>query len=164
MDGKVDDENVFYPSLFSRARLYDFVFSVDIAIASSVSGSSKTSCGIMMNGQNENYSGTELIDVDMLAFYFTRLGKYRLDSRQSAQWASSAILTDTSGAILQSVPSNRLTAIMVDKKLTVFINGVQIFSSAQDYTGGMIGYFMIKGVKGSDEHCTFSNMRVWRLN
>jgi hypothetical protein len=164
MTGKVTDANIFYPELFSRGRLYDFVFSTDIAVASSTAGVEKTYCGFFMNGQNEDYNGVNLLDIDMLVFYYTRLGKYRLDARKGGEWGTTPILADHTGAVLETSPSNRLTAIMVNKKLSVYVNAVKVFSADQDYTGGMIGFFMIKGATGSNERCTFSNTRVWRLN
>lgn len=167
LTGRTDQENIFYVSRFSRARFYDFAFSVDVAISSSDKSLEKTACGILYNGSKEIYdTKPALADMDMMVVYFYRNGFYGLSVRSNQNWRTPAVTSGISTAVTATnTENNRLTVVVVNNQVTAFINGVQVLQQVEKtYDGGFLGYFMLRGVAGDTEKCQFSNINVWRIN
>lgn len=167
MTGNEEEENVFVLEPFSRARFYDFFLSADVTIVTTESARASTSCGIYLAATNELYDTRQLLDADMGVFRFLRTQGYRLITRQNEAWAETAIESGTNTAIKGENGSvNRVSAVMVEGVLTIYVNGVLIVQSDDPLfaQGGSLGYFMIRGVKGAGQLCSFDNVQLWRLN
>ncbi len=167
MTGNEEEENVFVLEPFSRARFYDFFFSADVTIVTTEDARTSTSCGIYMAATNEIYGMRQLLDADMGVFRFLRTQGYRLITRQNEAWAGTAIESGTNAAIQGENGSvNRISAVMVGGLLTVYVNGVLVAQNSDPLfvQGGSLGYFMIRGVKGAGQLCSFDNVQLWRLN
>ncbi|MCE7946823.1 MAG: serine/threonine protein kinase [Chloroflexi bacterium CFX4] len=167
MTGNEEEENVFVIEPFSRARFYDFFFSADVIIVTTENARNLTSCGIYVAATNEMYGVSQLRDADLSAFHFYRTRDYFLEKRQNRDWetpplarGSNAVIRESNGAI------NRLSMVMVEGRLTIYVNGVLIAQNddPQFAEGGGLGYFMIRGAKGSSQLCSFDNVQLWRLN
>ncbi|MCS6872651.1 MAG: serine/threonine protein kinase, partial [Anaerolineae bacterium] len=167
MSGSTEQENVFYIEPFSRARFYDFVLSVDVSLAAPESAIIRTACGIYVTAVRELYEQQTLIDADMVVFYYLRTQYYYLHPRANETWSNTLLAQGTSAAIRAGNGSpNRLTLVMADGVLTVYVNGVLV-AQADDprfVNGGSIGYFMVRGGKGPGHSCSFQNVQLWRLN
>ncbi len=168
MTGNEEEENVFVLEPFSRARFYDFFFSADVTIVTTEDARTSTSCGIYVAATNEIYGARQLLDADMGVFRFLRTQGYRLITRQNETWAGTAIESGTNAAIKGELNGsvNRISAVMVEGLLTIYVNGVLIVQSDDPLfaAGGSLGYFMIRGVKGAGQLCSFDNVQLWRLN
>jgi len=165
--GNVDKENIFYLEPFSRARFYDFLLSVDVSLSAPEDAIDKTSCGVFMAATNEEYSRQNLLDADMAIFRYLRTRNYRLTTRVNATWAGTALASGSNPAIRAgNGERNRLTLVMVEGTLSVYINGVLVAQASDPIfeRGGSIGYFMIRGTKGSGHSCNFQSVQLWRLN
>lgn len=167
MRGDLDDENVFYLEPFSRARFYDFFLSVDVSLGAPEEAIDKTFCGLYFAATNEQRSENSLIDADLVAFYYSRAQEYFLTARANAAWAIPSLARGTS-TVIRPVDGarNRLTLVLVDGRLSLYINGVLVVQAeeASFVRGGSIGYFMIRGTKGFGHACNFQNVQLWRLN
>ncbi|MFQ3535579.1 MAG: serine/threonine-protein kinase [Aggregatilineales bacterium] len=167
MRGNVDDENVFYLEPFSRARFYDFLLSVDISLGAPEEAIDKTFCGLYFAAINEQRNENSLIDADLVAFYYSRAQEYYLTARAKETWANPSLARGTS-TVIRSVDGarNRLTLVLVDGRLSMYINGVLVVQAeeASFVRGGSIGYFMIRGSRGFGHACNFQNVQLWRLN
>ncbi|PJF31825.1 MAG: hypothetical protein CUN51_02460 [Candidatus Thermofonsia Clade 1 bacterium] len=165
--GNIDEENVFYLQPFSRARFYDFFLSVNVSLTSPEEAVDKTSCGIYFAATNEQYGRQDLLDADLGVFRYLRTQRYYVELRTDETWADIPLASAVNAAIRPiDGATNRLTLVMVDGVLTVYVNGVLV-AQADDprfAQGGSIGYFMTRGTKGFGHGCNFSNLQLWRLN
>ncbi|PJF36570.1 MAG: hypothetical protein CUN49_04735 [Candidatus Thermofonsia Clade 1 bacterium] len=167
MRGNPDEEDVFYLQPFSRAFFYDFLLSVDVSLGAPEEARDKTWCGIYFAATNEQYGRTDLLDADMGIFYYRQAQDYRLMTRVKETWAETALARGLSRAIRTADGArNRLTLVMVDGLLSVYINGALVAQAKEPRfaRGGSIGYFMIRGSKGLGHSCNFQSVQLWRLN
>lgn len=171
LTGSTTAEKTFYFDLLSRALFYDFALSVDVAVNSSTESTGATSCGMLLNGANDVVLENETIDtIDFLVYHLYRSGTYRLDARANNTWSSRAIMSESSSEVSRLDGGiNRVTLVVVGTNAKFFINGNLVSEKTLNegdavYNGGYLGYFMIRGVQGSGEKCTFSNLSLWRLS
>lgn len=166
MTGNTSKENVFVLEHFTLARYYNFALSIDVKVNSSADTINKTSCGVWIDGQNPVYPEKVLDDADFTVFHLYRTRDYFLERRGEGKWAENALNNGRTTAINDDVAEpNRVTLVVIDGKLTAFINGVKVIDGeAITYNGGLIGYFMIRGATGDGERCEFENFSLYRVN
>ena len=166
MTGNTSKENVFVLEHFTLARYYNFALSIDVKVNSTADAINKTSCGVWIDGQNPVYPNDILDDADFTVFHLYRTQDYFLERRQDAKWFEKALSSGRTTAINNGVAEpNRVTLVVIDGKITAFINGVKVIDGESiPYNGGLIGYFMIRGAIGDGERCEFENFTLYRVN
>jgi serine/threonine-protein kinase len=166
MTGNTSKENVFVLEHFTLARYYNFALSIDVKVSSTADAINKTSCGVWIDGQNPVYPNDILDDADFTVFHLYRTRDYFLERRQDNKWFEKALNSGRTTAINNGVAEpNRVTLVMIDDKITAFINGVKVIDGESiPYNGGFIGYFMIRGAIGDGERCEFENFTLYRVN
>jgi serine/threonine protein kinase len=168
LTGRTDESNVFYAQLINTATYYDFVLSLDVSIKSSADAQGKTRCGIAFDGQDQRVTNDALIDQEMLVFSFTRTGLFAIFEREIGSWGTDPISsTALNVGNLSNDTANRLTLVVRGKKVQIFFRNRLIVERENliraETHAGQLALFMIRGITGSTEQCTFSNVNIWRI-
>jgi serine/threonine protein kinase len=161
LQGADSDANVFIPERISAARFSNFLFSTDVEMTTSIAGLDKTMCGLFFHGRFDGNSFTDGVTIS-----YRRDRYFEVYNREDNEWAASAVYSTNSDIIRRgSGDTNRLTVIMYEGMLSVYINGEQMTSvEERTFREGLIGYLMTKGVEGNTERCEYRNTLLWRLN
>jgi hypothetical protein len=161
LTGRPESERVFLVDDISSEDVTNFVLSLDMAITSTDGAIDKTACGVFYNG---GFANQLLQDAVVLMVYRDQF--YGLLTRQEGTWAEKYTISAKSPLVQGgNGVNNRVTMVVVDGKITAFVNGIRLFQTTEStFESGRIGYYMRKGVTGTGEQCNFTGTNLWGLD
>ena len=92
---------------------------------------------------------------------------YAVYSRVNDEWQSTAVVPSTADDAIKDAANttNRLTMIVINNKLTAYINGQYAFVAdvTTAATEGQLGYYMEFDKAGINQSCHYTNVNVWSI-
>jgi hypothetical protein len=160
--GNSDEENVFIPLVLGTAKYNNFAIATTMTLRSSDAAQGKTRCGFLYHGRFDGDNQPQ----DMVAVSIDRGGGYEVYARQNGTWQDRAIETGIfADPVAENEVSYSLVMSYVDGQLSLYVDGeLKISTQETTFTTGNLGYFYIKGAKGTDEGCDFANTITAQLN
>ncbi len=154
---KADAKSVGWWLLIKDSSLQNFVFSADVT---SSAQNTQLACGLVYGAQTDFSSA--------IAFDMHYADKtYAVYSRVNDEWQSTAVVPSTADDAIKDAANttNRLTMIVINNKLTAYINGQYAFVAdvTTAATEGQLGYYMEFDKAGINQSCHYANVNVWSI-
>lgn len=142
----------------------DFIISSDIRIFTNNDplNLADASCGLFTWADIDDTSNAV---AQMNAFALTRKGIVYSDPLRGAKWNERLFQQQSSIINTELDAPNRLTIVKRGRNVTVFVNGVSVYTlRVTGSLSGQLGYFAQVIKTNTETYCTYQNTLVWRLD